>query len=81
MPDSPVPAALRPPETAASLDGLIAASIPTAAKLVDCSPSTIRRAIRAGLLHPSRKLGRPLISVDELKSFLFGPSPTESESQ
>jgi hypothetical protein len=62
-------------------DRRVAARLETLAYLFDVSPETIRRAVEAGKLKPSKALGPPLYRVDDVEKLLFGgdtPQPSPS---
>ncbi len=58
-------------------DEKLAVSIPTAAKLLDCSPATVRRAVERGQLRAVHLMGK-LIPMVELERHLGIKRPVPS---
>ena len=50
-------------------DEQLAVSISKAAKLLDCSPATVRRAIERGELRAVRLMGKVIVPVVELERY------------
>jgi excisionase family DNA binding protein len=59
-----------PPDTVATLTVPALLSIPTVAKLLDCSPRTVRRRIADGLLSAVEENGRTMVRADELLAYI-----------
>ena len=59
-------------------DEPLAVSIPKAAKLLDCSPATVRRAIDRGEIRAVRLMGKVIVPVVELERHLGIERPTPS---
>lgn len=59
-------------------DEQLAVSISKAAKLLDCSPATVRRAIERGELRAVRLMGKLIVPVVELDRYLGIERPKPS---
>ena len=59
-------------------EGQLAVSISKAAKLLDCSPATVRRAIERGELRAVRLMGKLIVPVVELERYLGIERPKPS---
>ena len=59
-------------------DEQLAVSISKAAKLLDCSPATVRRAIERGELRAVRLMGKLIVPVVELERYLGIERPKPS---
>jgi excisionase family DNA binding protein len=59
-----------PPDTVAALTVPALLSISTVAKLLECSPRTVRRRIAEGVLPALEEHGRTMVRADDLLAYI-----------
>jgi hypothetical protein len=61
-----------PPDTVAALTVPALLSVATVARILDCSPQTVRRRIAAGELAAVTEHGRLMVRGDDLRAYIDG---------